>query len=259
MDGVTDFIQGNGYFSSPVYSVSLWFKRNGNPLGTTNGYHILLTHPSGDTYGQGLLLQANGSRALFQLRDTNNVTQSLSADAPAADNTPHHYAVTCSATEMRLYLDGVLVGTKTIIGAKTGTTPFVIGRSSAGVYQANGIVREVKVWDAEISGAEVLAEFNQGPSVTLSYQSTPVPVDATINDVVNPSPSQTSYPLGATFKIQVPTLVSDEAYTLTVMPATGGGCNLPPGAYQYAPNTLVTVTAIPDSGYQLQEWLVTEG
>jgi hypothetical protein len=45
-------------------------------------------------------------------------------------------------------------------------------------------------------------------------------------------------------------------HTLTISSGSGGSTNPLPGAYQYAEGTLASVTAIPESGYVLDYWLL---
>jgi hypothetical protein len=60
-----------------------------------------------------------------------------------------------------------------------------------------------------------------------------------------------SHTLGANFGPSPPTTV-----TLTISPATGGTTDPPPGQYTYPAGNPVKVTAIPDSGWWLEYWLL---
>ena len=48
--------------------------------------------------------------------------------------------------------------------------------------------------------------------------------------------------------------LSARAFSLTITSGTGGTTDPPPGTYSYDESTVVTVTAIPDSGYFLDHW-----
>ena len=61
----------------------------------------------------------------------------------------------------------------------------------------------------------------------------------------------TSHMLAANFVPNIPTLVE-----VTISPATGGTTDPPPGNYSYPAGNQAKVTAIPDSGWWLSQWLI---
>ena len=57
-----------------------------------------------------------------------------------------------------------------------------------------------------------------------------------------------SYTLHAVFQLLT--------YRLTILSSTGGTTNPTPGTYTYPAGTVVQVTAIPDTGYRFDHWVL---
>ena len=74
----------------------------------------------------------------------------------------HHAAGTYDGTELRLYLDGVLVGSKPATGPITPSSdPLYFGRNVYGWYW-NGLIDEVAIYNRALSAEEIQQHYHNG-------------------------------------------------------------------------------------------------
>ena len=90
----------------------------------------------------------------------------------------HHVAGTWDGTNIRLYIDGALIGTSGATGPLTlGSTYAGIGAWTAGyVNEFNGAIDEFAIYGTALSAARILAHYNAGhntPAVTSNTMSVP--------------------------------------------------------------------------------------
>ena len=90
----------------------------------------------------------------------------------------HHVAGTWDGTNIRLYIDGALIGTSGATGPLTlGSTYAGIGAWTAGyVNEFNGAIDEFAIYGTALSAARILAHYNAGhntPAVTSNTMSIP--------------------------------------------------------------------------------------
>jgi len=157
-DGIDDYLSGASAIPiSSEFSVSVWFKRNGNPKGSgDNNYHTIIQGITGYSTYPRLLVSADGTVILLQLINASGAVVNITvSNSPLSDNQFHHIGVSFNGSNVMIYVDGVLKGWGACAGVKTGTTPYVIGQCSSGVFQANGIIDDVRVYDRALSEAEV--------------------------------------------------------------------------------------------------------
>jgi len=114
---------------------------------------------------------------LFWITDETSTRSPVSLSAPVPqiyDGQFHHVAATWNATEMSVYLDGQLVGTRPSQGGVLNpgpTTPFRLG-SSAGPGSPlayTGILDEPTVYDRALSGAEIQGIAAAGPDAKCEW------------------------------------------------------------------------------------------
>ena len=156
-DGVNDTVSfgvGNDLFPLPQFSCAIWF----NSFGTTASTG---TTPSifGLTYGVRLRVLAN-----YISFGLDNGTTLIYTNSPSDydfynSNIWHHAVVTATATRMSLFVNGVLVSTRstTWLGqTRWGTNGLRIGRDNNNSnYYFSGLLQDFKIYDHALSEKEV--------------------------------------------------------------------------------------------------------
>ena len=89
----------------------------------------------------------------------NNVTSNV----PVADGSWHNAVVTYDGTVMKLWRDGMLLGTNTTALNTTGTNLYVGARADLSTWFWNGSLDDVRVWDHALSQSELSALSTAGP------------------------------------------------------------------------------------------------
>jgi hypothetical protein len=119
-----------------------------------------------DTYWALSYGDVGGPRLRFRLK-TGTATTELSASSGNLPlNTWYHAAATYDGATMRLYLNGVEVGSM----AKTGTlatnmaVPVNIGRSPDASRHMTGAIDDVRIYDRALTGGQIVAVMNEQPA-----------------------------------------------------------------------------------------------
>jgi hypothetical protein len=96
-----------------------------------------------------------------------------SPDALTVDNTTwYHVVATCTSTTNKLYVNGSLVASTTHSGADKSWKTFSMGSwplDSTYKYPVNAVVDDVKVWNSELSIAQVKSVYNNNQTNTDTY------------------------------------------------------------------------------------------
>ena len=170
-DGIDDYAQMlNLVITSTTFTIEAWAKmkgpgggfRNQNPIfqqrsdqgAQTNNVSTIIFDAEG-TYNQTAL----------GLRSTVGPFQQIDVIRPNY-NEWHHFAVVVGQSEIRIYIDGVLMGSEqnSQAGNYTSYIDYVeIGRHRYGNMNAgffNGLIDELRIWNYERSQAKIQSKMN---------------------------------------------------------------------------------------------------
>ncbi len=92
---------------------------------------------------------------------------SFTAAAASAASVWHHAVITLDGTNMRTYLDSVLLDTRAS-GAFSQASTFIVGSGPSNGNPMAGSVSEVALYASTLSGAQVLAHFNAADQVGIN-------------------------------------------------------------------------------------------
>ena len=170
-DGSNDYVNVGAlpFNSFSSFTHSAWFKAN-----TLNEYRrIISTQYSG---GDDIRLWVDG-RTLYYSLDDGTVSQVTTSFSDSSSW--HHVAGTFDGSKIRLYLDGIEVGTPandTFNFAGTNGTTYIgkqVGSSDSSIHFA-GLIDDVRIYNRALSDAEIQTLFNppqppqQPPQITLT-------------------------------------------------------------------------------------------
>jgi len=156
-----------GYFQAkPVevgdrgFTVEIRFRKHGQGTHLGNGRTNGMLFAQGDGYWNGLRVWTSyPSRDLrFEIgRPKPGNAFGFTAEGPVSDGVWHHVAATWDKREMRLYLNGILLGAVAYDGDYTEPpAPLKIGYANAGIGSLKMDVDEVAVFGRALSPSEIL-------------------------------------------------------------------------------------------------------
>ncbi|MCM3872571.1 MAG: LamG domain-containing protein, partial [Pyrinomonadaceae bacterium] len=187
LDGVNDFVRvGNPpalRFGTGDFSIQAWVKTSFRG-GTFNDYIISKSGVGNDA--QFILSYNAGGTGLpsFLMSDGTTISSAIGT-ANLADGTFHHLAGVREGTTLRLYVDGVQVGTATtpsLVNATSANNVIIGGRDNPDFDPYfKGIIDEVQFLNRALSASEIQAIFNAGSAGTCS--STPLQISPTTQTV----------------------------------------------------------------------------
>ena len=182
-----------------VYSEEAWFKTSTTSGGKIIGFGSNRTGSSG-SYDRHVYMQDDGKLVFGTWTGQMNTITT-----PAAYNNDqwHHVVATQSGDGMKLYVDGVLVGTNPQTQAEGYTGYWKIGGDntwgSSSAY-FDGTIDEVAVYLSELSATRVAAHFaaaappvNQPPTADFTSTVSDLEVEFDAGDSEDPDGSITSY------------------------------------------------------------------
>jgi hypothetical protein len=175
-DGTNDYVDlsASAFGTPSQLSAETWVRTSATkPAG---GFHFLITDSSAEISGSSLSLD-NGfalaidasNRVVFSA--ARNIIFSIqrataTSSVTLAPNTIHHVVATYDSNTLRLYVDGVQVGTATLSDITwSGSRDLRLGRpveSSAAQYHLQGTLDETALYTQPLSAATVLAHYNAG-------------------------------------------------------------------------------------------------
>ncbi|MCB0911275.1 MAG: PKD domain-containing protein, partial [Propionibacteriaceae bacterium] len=176
-DGGNDFVTSNAQFSNPtIYSEEAWFKTTDATGGKIMGFGNSNTGTS-SSYDRHIYLQPDG-KVVFGVwtGQTNTITSATAYN----DGAWHHVVATQADDGMKLYLDGVLVGTNPQAAAQNYTGYWKVGGDTTWGSDAylNGTIDEVAVYSVELTQAQVTNHYtaagfapNQSPTAAFTSSS----------------------------------------------------------------------------------------
>jgi uncharacterized repeat protein (TIGR02543 family) len=202
----------------------------------------------------------------------------------------YHIAGTYDGTTMRLYLNGSQIATTAVTGNITSySTPVYIAANGAIGEKFIGTIDEVGIWNRTLTASEVSQLYNSGNGLTYPFETYTLTttVSPTAVGSITLNPSGGSYSSGTnvtttavansgyTFsgwsgaltgstnpgtitmnanKTLTATFTPTTTYSLTITAPSNGTITANPAGPNYASGTTVTLTATPNSGYQLSSW-----
>lgn len=115
------------------------------------------------------IAQGGASTAVFGTNSTGHFQSfssaaSFTSAAAIASSAWHHAVLTLDGTNMRTYLDGVLLDTRAS-GAFSQSSTYIVGTGASNGNPMAGSVSEVAVYASTLSGAQVTAHFNAADRV----------------------------------------------------------------------------------------------
>jgi hypothetical protein len=160
-DGALSFTDATSYvtttssmsgISASQASVEVWFKAS-----SFGNYIDLANHGYGGTGGQGWALFTTSAGILYFGLNQSGSPQQLVGTSALAVNTTYHAVGTYDGNVMRLYLNGVLIGSKTVgaLTLNTSTGVFTGRTDTAGPV----VVDELALYPTALSAARVQAHF----------------------------------------------------------------------------------------------------
>jgi hypothetical protein len=160
----------NSTLATPVtinqtnYSYCVWLKRSGN---NANSWAAV---GAGNSNGMPLIVANNTNYGL-----NNGGGTFTYGVAPNTINTWHHLVYTKSGTTAKLYYDGILVATTTLISSFGLTNLAGVGTSNETV---TGAYDEYRVYNRELSPADITTIYNSTPAYTFAPLITVDPLPA---------------------------------------------------------------------------------
>jgi prepilin-type N-terminal cleavage/methylation domain-containing protein len=143
-------------FGTGDFTLSLWFKTNGNPSAESE---ILSKYSS-----VGYVVYINTSGVLyFYIRDGSNLRQG--GPSGYLDNKWHHVAVTSDYDGYsRIYVDGALKGSSntTFTAPISNSIDLTIGSYTNGTNPFLGLIDEVRIYSAALTSAEIQKLYAEG-------------------------------------------------------------------------------------------------
>jgi len=165
-DGSNDYaLIGSGYGNPNTLTIELWFKTSTTSYSALFGQSDFLPPGTGVYYVPVLALLSDGR---IRGEIYTGVNEGITSTGSYNDNRWHHAAMVGSSPQS-LYLDGVLIGTRTgtIDNSWWTTTTIGTGFSSTdrgapvenSWYYFNGAIDEVRIWNTARSEAEIKANM----------------------------------------------------------------------------------------------------
>lgn len=166
-DGTNDSISGGpstAYLPLPTHSLEAWVKSPGLGSGMSTSAIFGITY--------GLIVQVHSDGAVsYYAYTTDSGSQVLlfstsTSGVNILDNKWHHVVCTRDATNVKIYIDGVLNVTASNGGSWTGTNVWssmnmLIGNNPNNVYYYfNGSIDIAKIYNRALSASEVSTNYN---------------------------------------------------------------------------------------------------
>lgn len=141
-------------------TLEAWVKRDGTP-GTYK--YIAGKYYSGNNGSYNLYTGSSGGLRFYIGYSSTQWIPSPDAGTGVWDGNWHHIVGTYDGVTVRLYKDGVEVGSGTATTESIGynTNNFYIGSYGAGFY-FSGLIDEVRVYSRDLSTSEILEQYNKG-------------------------------------------------------------------------------------------------
>jgi len=142
-------------FSPTQFTVEVWVNYQ-----VLNGGGYILSTEGWSPTNHGFSLRLNGNKLNFSIGDGSG-WPGISSSADITANTWFHAAVTCSATEMKMYINGVQDATATLTTTMVASTEkIILGDSPSWPGRLfNGQMANLRFWNVVKSAAEITADM----------------------------------------------------------------------------------------------------
>lgn len=159
-DGSNSIIKGTLNLSTDYkYTASFWIKPKIKPTGTQWIFAI----GSGNNHQFGCYV--NGSSINTQVGGTVASATSVWSNQINAD-TLYHIAVVSDGENVTVYVNGIMLGTRSKNGTTTGTILWIGQRfGSPGNYNFNGLLSDFRIYSTALSEDDVLQLYRVGASI----------------------------------------------------------------------------------------------
>jgi hypothetical protein len=164
-DGVDDAVNIPGFdVADSATTISAWIRVNADTLQTSDRRILSKAAGSADTdhyFMLGTTKQSGLNRLKFALK-TSGSTKTLTAPANVPTGQWIHAVATYNGANMRLYMNGVEVGSMAATGSITAgnTVPVAIGRNPQGYGAFNGVLDQVRVYNRALTGGEIAEMYS---------------------------------------------------------------------------------------------------
>ena len=171
-DGIDDYVSTsiqNATLSTQTWSASVWV--NWSAL-SGNNEAVLSTRQNGIGTSKGIDLYMTGSTTLrARVYVGNGGYADITTIIPAID-TWYHAVITFASNTLKLYFDGVLIGSSISVYTPS-TNPLFIGKWGNGNEFHSGLIDEVGIFDIELTQENITEIYNSGTPTDLSLLATP--------------------------------------------------------------------------------------
>lgn len=157
-DKVDDYVElpnGSGYVaSSPGITMAGWFYHDA--LGYGQG--MMSIRGGGTGTGEMYLIQLNNGTVECRLVTSTGLHEVVAPNFSVVPQVWQHWAWVFDGSQVRLYVDGVLKGSKTASGTFTATNkPFTVGKCLLGGFDFlfGGRADEVSLWNKALTQQEI--------------------------------------------------------------------------------------------------------
>jgi len=158
----------NHTLSHSAMSVSVWVYPT-----TISGQHtIFIDDPNNLSTGSSMDLVLNSS-GYFQFETYNAGWQSLNSTTTASVNNWYHVVVTEDGTNRKIYVNGNLENTSSVVSSSLNTGIRIGGDGYAGsvVNEFIGKIDELSIWNRVLTADEVSTLYNSGTGVAVNDSS----------------------------------------------------------------------------------------
>ncbi|MBK7393698.1 MAG: hypothetical protein IPI64_10430 [Chloracidobacterium sp.] len=172
-DGIDDYLEvaGNiGSFGGDPFSIELWMRSSN----VGNGAYVIgKSYPDG---GTGWDIRLHDQKIRLEGTDGWAPSYNWESDQSVTPNAWHHLAVSANASQISVYIDGVLKGTTPRGVISSSPNPFRIGfTTNYGGTPFNGLMDEIALYDRALTLTEVQSIYNAGFAGKLKQEATLVP------------------------------------------------------------------------------------
>jgi hypothetical protein len=153
---------------SPIGSVSLWF--NANNVGS--GQKRIFADGGGYIY---IAISDNsfGATGKLTVAIASGTYKTITYSTVLTTSTWYHVVLTWNSTNMKMYVNGVLIGTLSAgaIDDLTAYNYFIGAGNAANALPFSGLVDELYLFDYDISQSDVNLLYNSGNGITYPFSS----------------------------------------------------------------------------------------
>ena len=169
LDGVDDYIAlPNFDVPGSAMTIAAWINSSSFPTSSDQRFvSKAIGTAEQDHYWMLSQTVSGQSRLRFRLKTNGTTTTLIASSGDLPLNTWYHATATYDGANMRLYLNGVAVGTIAKSGALTtsAAVPASIGRNPDGSNLMNGVIDDVRIYNRALTPAEISAIINGAPNL----------------------------------------------------------------------------------------------